>query len=287
LVGTALTAALRDAGHDVIRLVRREPKPGSGEARWDPEAGYIAPASLEAVGVFVNLTGKNIASGRWTAATRQALYESRVDSTRLLAEAMARLPSPPRLLLSASAIGYYGDRGEAVLDEEAEPGSGFLPSLVGDWEDATKAAADAGVRVVQLRLATVLSPRGGALKTMLTPFRLGLGGPIGDGLQFWSWISIDDAIGAMLHIMDRPELRGPVNVASPSPVTNREFALALGRALRRPALVPVPRLAARMAFGRMADEVLLASTRVTPRRLTESGYHFEHPTLDEAFDALL
>lgn len=286
LIGAALTAALAGDGCEVIRLVRREGDPNKHQARWDPHTGWIDAAVIEGVDAVVHLAGRSIASGRWTAANRRAIWDSRVRATELLCTSLGRLQRPPKLLVSASAIGFYGDRADQWLDETSEPGQGFLPSLVGQWEKATEPALTAGIRVINPRLATVLSPHGGALAKLLLPFRLGLGGPIGDGCQWWSWMSLDDVVGAIRHLLAEPNLRGPVNVASPAPVTNREFARVLGGVLSRPALVPFPRLAVKIVFGRMGDEVLLASTRVRPQRLLESGYPFQHPTLDAALTHL-
>lgn len=287
LIGMAMASALARDGCEVIHLVRHDPDPKLHEARWAPQTGQIDADTLEGVDAVVHLSGRNIASGRWTAANRRAIWDSRVPATERFCQSLAQLQRPPKVLVSASAIGFYGDRGDEWLDETSEPGEGFLASLVLRWEKATQPAIDAGIRVVNPRLSTVLSPLGGALAKLLLPFRLGLGGPIGDGRQWWSWVSIDDVVGAIRHLLGEPALRGPVNVASPNPVTNRQFARALGSVLGRPAAVPFPRLAVKIAFGQMGDEVLLASARAKPDRLIQSGYRFQHPTLEAALADLL
>ena len=285
LIGSALVPFLTTGGHTVTRLVRS--RPGAGEAHWDPARGAIDAAALEGVDAVVHLAGENLAGGRWTPQRKRALRESRTVGTRLLAETLARLARPPRVLLSASAIGIYGDRGDAPLDEASEPGAGFLPDLVRDWEAAAAPAVEAGIRVAHPRMGVVLSPRGGALARLLLPFRAGVGGPVGSGRQWWSCVSIDDAIGALHHAIVTPSIAGPFNVTAPEPLTNREFGRALGRVLRRPAIVPVPAAALRIVLGEMADAALLASARVIPRALDAAGYRFRQPTIELALRHVL
>jgi uncharacterized protein (TIGR01777 family) len=284
LVGTDLRARLVSAGHEVLRLVRRKPCAGD-EARWRPDTGSVE-AEL-AGGAIVHLAGEGIAEGRWTAAKMQRIRESRVAATRLLCEQLAARDDRPETLICASAVGYYGDRGEALLDESAPPGSGFLPDVCRQWEAATEPARRAGIRVVNLRIGVVLSTQGGALAKMLTPFRLGIGGRLGSGDQYMSWIALEDLSRAIAHCLEDPALDGPVNAVAPEPVTNAEFTRELGRALSRPAVFPVPAAAARLAFGKMAEDLLLASMRVLPERLVASGFEFRYPRLDGALAHLL
>jgi uncharacterized protein (TIGR01777 family) len=284
-VGIALCAALARSGHAVLRLVRR-PARGPDEIAWDPGGGVQDRERLEGLDGVVHLAGKSIA-GRWTAARKAEIRRSRVEGTRRLCEALAGLARRPAVLVSASAIGIYGDRGNEVLRESSAPGSGFLAEVCREWEAATEPARRAGIRTVVPRFGMILSPAGGALKTMLTPFRLGLGGRLGNGRQFVSWIAIDDAVGVIQHAMRTERLSGAVNAVSPAPVTNAEFTRTLGRALSRPAVLPLPAFAARLALGEMADEMLLASQRALPTRLEDSGYRVMHPRLEEALRHLL
>jgi hypothetical protein len=286
LVGSSLIPRLVEGGHHVTRLVRRAAG-ATDEIRWDPEAGVLDAAPLEGIGAVVHLAGESIAAGRWTQARKARIRDSRVKGTRLLSETLAGLDRPPKVLVSASAIGCYGDRGDEWLDESSPRGAGFLADVCREWEDAAQAAAERNIRVVLTRFGIILSPRGGALAKMLTPFRLGLGGCVGNGRQYYSWISLDDAVGAIRHALDKELLNGAVNVVAPNPVTNREFTKTLGRVLRRPTLFPMPAPVARLAFGEMADALLLASSRVKPARLLDSGYTFAHPTLEEALGDLL
>ena len=265
--------------------MRREAQ--SGELRWDPLAGSMDLHALGALDGVVHLAGENIAAQRWTPAFKQRVRDSRVLGTRNLCAALARLASPPAFLVSASAVGYYGDRGSQSLDEHSPRGDGFLAHTCEEWEQATDVARKAGVRVVLLRFGMVLDAHEGALLKMLTPFRLGVGGEVGSGGQYWSWISLADAVGCVRHAVATPGLAGPVNAVSPEAVTNAQFTRALGSVLHRPTIFRVPAFAARLAFGEMADELLLASVRVEPRRLIETGYRFEHPTLGDALAALL
>ena len=263
------------------------PPRGRRRCRWDPAKGEVDAAGLEGLDAVVHLAGENIASGRWNAVRKAAIRDSRVNGTRLLCDALAGLARPPKTLVCASAIGYYGDRGEELLTEESSPGTGFLPEVCREWEAASEPAARKGIRVVTLRIGVVLSPKGGALSRMLPLFRAGLGGVIGNGRQYVSWIALDDLVGIVLHALQSGELRGPVNAVAPVPVTNRELTEALGKVLSRPTLLPVPAFALRLAVGEMADALLLASARVVPRRLEETGYRFRFPELGGALRHLL
>jgi uncharacterized protein (TIGR01777 family) len=287
LVGAALVSSLAAGDHRAVALVRRAPRPGENALRWDPSSGAITPAGPAVADAIVHLAGDSIMGLRWTTDKKRRIRESRTTATRLLVQTLLRLPQPPAVLVCASAIGYYGSRGDEVLNEESRPGTGFLADVAREWEAATAPAIAQGIRVVNLRLGVVLSARGGALAKMLTPFRLGLGGVIGDGAQWMSWIALDDTIGAIVHALTTDSLRGPVNAVAPAPVTNAEFTRTLGRVLGRPTLVPLPAFAARLALGEMADELLLASQRVVPARLQASGYAFRHPTVEGAFRAAL
>lgn len=286
LLGSALLPFLSAGGHAVARLVRG---PGQAAAgfRWDPETGVVDAEAFAGVDAVVHLAGENIAEGRWTAAKKERIRSSRVRGTRTLAEALARLKSPPRVLVCASAIGFYGDRGDAPLDETSSRGDGLLPEVCAAWEAAAAPAAAAGIRVVQLRFGIVLTPKGGALGKMLLPFRLGAGGRLGSGRQWFSWVALDDVLGAIHHAMGDETLRGPVNVTAPGAVTNAEFTRTLAHVLRRPALAPVPAFAARAVFGEMADALLLSSARVRPERLLASGFPFRYPELEGALRHLL
>ena len=285
LVGTALLPVLTSAGHQVVRLVRRNPKPG--DVLWDPETGKLDAAALEGIDGAVHLAGENIAGGRWTAARKAKIRDSRVKGTRLLSESLAKLNRLPQVLVSASAIGYYGDRGNEVLREDSPPGQGFLPEVCRQWEASTDAATRKGIRVVHLRTGLVLSAAGGALGKMLLPFKMGVGGKVGSGDQYWSWISIDDHCAAILHCIEATGLHGPVNSVAPSPVTNLEFTKTLGRVLSRPTIFPMPAFAARIALGEMANDLLLASTRVEPAKLVASRFGFRHRDLEAALRHVL
>jgi len=290
MVGTALKAALGESGVEVVQLVRRAPR-GPGEIQWDPTRGVMvwarergAEGPLEGLEAAVHLGGVNLSEGRWTRAYKREIETSRVDSTKVLAKMLAGLKRAPKTLLVASATGFYGNRGDEVLDEGSSAGKGFLPEICEKWEAACEPATAAGIRVVQLRLGVVLGPDG-ALKKMLPIFKLGLGGRLGSGRQWMSWIGLGDAVRAMLFAIKMETLSGPVNITAPQPVTNAEFTRALGRALHRPAVMPVPALVLRMMFGEMADEALLASTRALPGKLTAAGFQFGQPTVDEALAA--
>ena len=278
LIGTALAAALAQAGHDLVFLVRREPT-GPAEARWDIAAGTIDESALEGVGAIVHLAGENIGQ-RWSDAVRRRVHDSRVEGTRLVAETAARLPGRP-VLLCASATGFYGDRGDEIVDEDSVPGRGFLAEVVEAWEAAAEPARAAGLRTVHLRQGIVLSRHDGALARLLPPFKLGTGGRVGSGRQWWSWVSLDDAVASYLFALEQ-QLEGPVNVTAPGAVTNRDFVKALGRAVHRPAVFPLPATAVKAAFGQMGEEMLLAGQRVAPRKLEAAGFVFAQPDIDSA-----
>lgn len=286
LVGTALVPSLEAAGHDIIRLVRRSTGKTAGEAVWNPAAGTLDPAIIDGADAVINLNGRSIAAGRWNSAVKEELRSSRLDSTRTLAEAIAVSKRPPGLLINASAVGYYGDRGDEALDENSAIGEGFLAELSRDWEAAALSAKSERTRVVLLRLGVVIA-HGGALDRMLTPFKLGLGGPIGSGRQFWPWIGIEDVCGMIGFILGNEDIEGPVNAVAPQELRCSEFARILGKVLSRPAVIPLPAFAARLALGEMAESLLLASQRVRPKALENHGYAFQHPSLDGAIRSAL
>ncbi len=281
MVGRQLAAFLTAGGHEVFRFARGRTA-REGEIAWNPASGRIDHEALEGLNAVIHLAGENIAGGRWTEGRKAEIVASRVNGTKLLAEALSVLRNPPGVFLSASAVGYYGDRGEERVDESASPGVGFLAEVARAWEDGTEPANAAGIRTVRMRFGVILSSRGGALAKMLLPFELGLGGPIGSGRQGFSWIALDDAIYAMYHLMRHDEIRGPVNVVAPGPVPQREFARALGGALRRPAFVPLPASVVRGLFGQMGEEALLQGQFVEPRALLGSGFTWSAARLDEA-----
>jgi uncharacterized protein len=287
LVGSDLVPFLTTGGHRVVRLVRAPIASGEEEVFWEPTRGQFDSSQLEGLDAVVHLAGENIAGRRWNGAQKARIRDSRVKGTRLLCETLARLPRPPRMLVTASAIGIYGERGDAWLSEASTSGDGFLAEVCRDWEAATEPAAAAGIRVVSLRFGIILSPKGGALAKMLTPFRLGMGGRIGSGRQWMSWIAIDDVLGVICHALATDSLHGPVNAVAPDPVTNHEFTKTLGRVLRRPSLVPMPGFMARLGFGEMANELLLASMRVESRVLLESKYDCLYGYLEGALGHLL
>lgn len=285
LIGSALVLFLATGGHEVIRLVRRSPS--GDDVLWDPAQGVRDLSRLEGVDAVIHLAGENIAVGRWTAQRKEEIRRSRVEGTRRLSESLANLSRRPKVLVSASAVGFYGDRSDEILSEESAPGKDFLAQVCQEWEAVTEPASRVGIRVVCLRFGMILSPAGGALKKMLLPFKFGAGGRMGSGEQYVSWIAIDDAIGAIDHAMYTESLRGPVNAVSPTPVTNAEFTRVLGRVLSRPALLPMPAFAARALFGELVDALLLASQQVVPTRLQESGFRFGYPELEGALRHLL
>ncbi len=283
LIGSALGKNLSAEGHEVVPLVRHREPAG---ASWDPARGEIHLAPAGKLDAVIHLAGENVAQ-RWTAAARERIYQSRVSGTRLLSEALAALREKPRVLLCASGTAAYGSRGDEILDEGSTPGEGFLTKVVHDWEAASAPARDAGIRIVHLRLGMVLHPSGGALAKMLPAFRLGVGGKLGPGTQYWSWITLDDAVRAIGHCLTHENIKGAVNVVSPNPVTNSQFTKSLGAALRRPTWFAAPAFALKMVFGEMADETMFTSFRVLPKRLEETGFRFEHPELKAALTQLL
>jgi uncharacterized protein len=286
-IGTAVTGHLAAAGHRVVRLVRRgKPDASRGDAAWDPARGVLDPAALDGVGAVVNLAGEPVAE-RWTAERKRRIRESRVEATSLLAKTLVALPRPPRVLVNASAIGIYGDRGDEVLDESSAPGSGFLADVARAWESAAGPVVERGIRTVFARFGVVLSAAGGALEKMLPPFKIGAGGRLGNGKQWMSWVALDDVVGAIDFAITSDRLAGAVNVVAPNPVTNAEFTQELGHALHRPAVASVPGFALRLAYGEMGEAVLLASQRVMPTALERAGFPFRHPTLHDAMRVAL
>ncbi len=283
LIGAAVRSRL-DPAHTVIPLVRRAP--GPGERRWDPLAGRLDPTVFSDVDVVVHLAGESIAGGRWSKSRLKAIRQSRAAGTATIVAGIEAASPRPRTLLSASAVGYYGDRGDTTVDESRGAGTGFLPEVAVEWERATDPLLAIGVRVVTTRFGIVLSPAGGALAKMLPPFRLGLGGRLGSGRQWMSWISVDDCAEAIGHLIGS-SLAGPVNLVAPEPVTNAEFTRTLGRVLNRPTLIPIPAALLRAVVGGLADEGLLASTRVVPTRLVGDGFRFRHPRLEDALRHVL
>jgi len=282
-IGAALLPSLKERGYQITRLVRGV-KSGEGQIVWDP-AQPLRPQSVSGFEAVIHLAGESIV-GRWTDAKKRRILDSRIQGTRHLAEALAEAPQRPKVLITASAIGYYGDRGEEVLTEDSPPGKGFLPEVCRQWEAAAQPAEEAGIRTAQMRIGIVLSPDGGALQKMLTPFRLGAGGNMGNGRQWWSWIDVQDLVGAIHHILNT-NLAGPVNLVSPTPVTNAEFTKTLAAVLHRPAIFPMPAFAARLAFGQMGEELLLASQKVEPAKLTASRYPYHHSDLKRALEGIL
>jgi uncharacterized protein (TIGR01777 family) len=285
LIGTALVRSLTADGHEVVRLVRRPPR-APDEVQWDPMRQYVDTAGLAGCDALVNLAGAGIGAHRWTAAYKREIRDSRVLGTAALADAVASLDEPPRVFLSAGAIGFYGDTGERPVDESAPPGEGFLPSMAVEWEEAAAAAEEAGVRTVFARTGLVVARGGGAWGRLFPLFRAGLGGRLGDGRQYWSFIALHDEVAALRHLLDTEELSGPVNLTAPHPVTNREVTAAMGRVLHRPAVFPVPAPVLRAVLGELAREVL-TSQRVLPARLLESGFAFAFPRIEDAVRAAL
>ncbi|MFF7184456.1 TIGR01777 family oxidoreductase [Streptomyces sp. NPDC008222] len=285
LIGSALVRSLTADGHEVVRLVRRSAR-GEDEVCWDPEGQYVDAAGLIGCDAVVNLAGAGIGDHRWTDAYKKTLRDSRVLGTAALAEAVASLPEPPRVFVSGSAIGYYGETGDRTVDETAPPGDGFLPSLCVEWEEAAAAVQEAGVRTVFARTGLVVAREGGAWGRLFPLFQAGLGGRMGGGRQYWSYIALHDEVAALRHLIDREDLSGPFNLTAPEPLTNAQITAAMGRVLRRPTLFPVPAPALRLALGEMSGDVL-GSARVVPERLLESGFSFAFPGIEEALRAAL
>jgi uncharacterized protein (TIGR01777 family) len=284
LIGSSLAQELKSGGHHVTSLTRSPT--GENNISWDPDAGTV-DGSLEGTDAVVHLAGESIAEGRWTVSKKRRIMDSRKKGTRLLAETIAGLTTPPRVMVSASAVGYYGDRADEVLREDSRPGSDFLAEVCKVWEAAADPAREAGIRVVHTRFGIVLSLEGGALGTMLPIFKLGGGGRIGRGRQWWSWVAIDDVVGTIHHALENDSVEGPVNVGSLNPMTNAEYTRVLGKVLNRPTVLPVPAPAIRLALGGIADALLLASQRMDPAKLKETGYRFRHPELEGALRHLL
>jgi len=280
LIGSALIPTLQADGDEVTRLVRTSPKPG--EIEWHPNQDTMDPARLEGFDAVINLAGENVAGGRWSEEQKRKIHDSRVNGTHLLSESMAKLAKRPRAFLCASATGFYGDRDDEVLDEHSESGGGFLAGVCREWEKATEPAANEGVRVVNLRFGVILAREGGMLAKLLTPFKMGMGGKVGSGKQFISWVAIDDVVSVIKLALHDETFRGPVNVVSPNPVTNEVLTKTLGHVLSRPTALAMPAFAARLAFGEMADEMLLSSQYVVPKRLNDAGYEFKYPELEAA-----
>jgi uncharacterized protein (TIGR01777 family) len=286
LIGKTLSAKLEEGGHQVVSLVRRPPA-SAAEIGWDPSKGLSEPDSAEGLDAIVHLAGANIGESRWSDSRKQLLRESRVDSTSKLMASLLKLERPPRRVLAASAIGYYGDRGDELLDERSTVGTGFLAELTADWEEASRTSSDFADRVYILRTGIVLSTEGGALAKMLTPFKLGAGGVIGSGDQYMSWISIQDEVAAIVHLLASDLSSGPVNLTAPAPVTNREFTKTLGKALGRPTIFPLPAFMVKTIFGEMGEDLLLGSTRVEPDRLEKDGFVFAQPGFEAALRTVL
>ncbi len=287
LIGKALLKFLTTESHEVCRLVRRERTLGSCDINWHPNQGSIDAEQLEGFHAVIHLAGESIASGRWTEVKKRAIRESRVKGTRLLSESLTRLSRPPETFVSASAIGFYGNRHDELLTEESGPGTDFLGNVCQEWEAATQPAREKGIRVCLMRFGIILDAQGGALSKMLPPFRMGVGGKVGDGKQWMSWIALDDVVTALNFVLNKPSIRGPVNVVAPEPVTNEDFTKVLGETLSRPTIFPIPSFAARLAFGEMADGLLLSSQKVAARVLEESGFKFAYPSLPDALKHIL
>ena len=291
-VGSSLLGVLQSAGHDVVTLTRRARDRTDAEtgpaptAAWDPATGEVDAKALGPIDAIVHLAGENVAGGRWTRRRKTAIADSRGPTTLRLFRFLASLPNPPQIVVSASATGIYGDRGDELLDESSVPGRGFLAEVAQAWEAGTAPLANAGSRVVLLRIGMVLDPTGGALQKMLLPFRMGIGGRLGHGRQWTSWITRHDLVRAIVHALQTDSLSGPTLATTPNPVTNAEFTRTLGKVLRRPTVLPAPRFALRLALGEMAEALLLASQRANPRALAASGFTFEQPTLEAALREL-
>jgi uncharacterized protein (TIGR01777 family) len=286
LIGKALISAMKVAGHDMVRAVRKETA-GEGEIAWCPDRGFLDKAALEGIDAVVHLAGDGIADGRWNASKKKRLRDSRIGPTSKLCEDLAQMKRRPSVLVSASAIGVYGSRGDEILKENSPLGSDFLAEICKDWESATAPAKKAGIRVVNARIGVVLSSRGGALKQMLPPFRVGLGGRLGPGTQYFSWITLNDAVDAVRHLIDTDSISGPINLCTPTPVNNLVFTKTLGRVLNRATIFPFPAFAARLVFGEVADGLLLCSQRVDSSLLSSHNFSFTYPTLEPALRHLL
>jgi len=286
LVGTALIKSLETEGHEIFRLVRHAPT-SKTEVEWSPDRYSIALARIEGFDAVVNLAGESIAEGRWTEDKKRRIRESRVKGTKLLGDALANLAVPPKILVCASAIGFYGNRGDELLTESSAPGDDFLAKVCAEWEGATALATEKGIRVVNARFGVILDTNGGALKKMLPPFRIGVGGKVGSGKQWMSWIALDDVVGGIQFALANDSIRGPVNFVAPVPVTNAEFTKTLGKVLSRPTIFPIPAFAIKLLFGEMGEALLLGGQRVAPERLIAEGYEFSYPQLEQALVHIL
>jgi uncharacterized protein (TIGR01777 family) len=287
LVGTALTRALRAESHTVLHLVRKKKELASTEIRWDPLSAQVDVPALEGADAVVHLSGADISEGRWTPARKEVLRSSRLDSTRVLVDSLARLRQKPRVFVSASAVGYYGNRGDQILTESAAPGGDFLSVLARDWETEATRAAQSGIRTAILRFGVIFSSQGGALPQMVRPFKFGAGGRLGNGRQWMSWIALEDAIDIIQSSISNAAWNGPINVVAPQPVRNSEFADIVGRVLHRPAIFPAPAFLLRLALGEMADALLLSSQRAIPERLLQNGHPFKFADLETALRTML
>ena len=279
MVGAALAAVLSDSGHRTLSIARKVSDSDKHNILWDPASGLKNPSQLTGVDTIVHLAGENIAAGRWTTALKDRIRRSRVEGTRSLVKSIATLSQRPKTLVCASAVGYYGDRGDTVLDENAAAGTGFLAEVCCDWEHEAQAAVELGLRVVSVRIGVVLSPKGGALAKMLLPFKLGLGGIVGSGKQYWSWIGLHDLVRIIAFCVENEAVHGAVNAVSPNPMTNYDFTKGVGKALHRPTIFPMPAFVAKTVLGEMADELLLSSLRVVPKKLQETGFRYDYPEL--------
>lgn len=282
LIGNAAHKMFKDGGHDAHRMVRGSARPDHNELHWNPDTGVLDPARLEGFDAVIHLAGENIAARRWSPEQKNRIRDSRVIGTMLLAKTLAKLDAPPKVLVSASAIGFYGNRGDEILTEESAAGTGYLPDTCKLWEAAAEPVKASGVRLVTLRTGIVMSSKGGALAKMLFPFKMGVGGKIGNGRQYMSWVALDDATGAILHAVMTESLSGPVNLTSPNPATNKEFTKTLGKVVKRPTIFPLPGFMVKLLFGEMGEELLLGSTRALPQKLEASGYRFKFPELEGA-----
>lgn len=287
MIGTALCDALNERGDEVARLVRKEWTSHTSEILWDPQSGYLERGKIEGFDAAVHLSGENIGSGRWTENKKRRILESRTQTTQLLCKTFMELETPPKTWVCASATGYYGNCGDRKVDEDEPVGETFLADVCRQWEEATHPAEEKDIRVVNTRFGMVMGGKNSPFAKMLLPFKMGLGGPVGPGTQYIPWVTLDDAIRALLYALDTDALEGPVNVVSPNPVRNQEFVASVGHALNRPAILPFPACAARLLFGEMADNLLLVSQRALPRKLEESGFTFDHPEIDEAIHHIL
>ena len=285
-LGSALAKSLQAGQHQIYRLIRSPRIAHTNDILWNPIEGYIEKSKITDFDAVIHLSGENIAA-RWTKAKKKRIYESRVNTTKLLARTLAQLSTPPKTFLCASAIGYYGDRADEILTEESACGEGFLADLCRDWEDAAEPARNADIRTVHLRFGMILHPAGGALEKMLPMFKLGLAGPVGSGTQYWSWITLKDTIDAVEHILQNPSITGPVNIVSTNPVTNKEFTKTLAHILKRPAFLPAPKFLLKLTLGQFAEQTLFASSRAKPEKLLQTEFHFEDPNLEPALRAML